>query len=165
VRRLPRAHLGDGGHDLRPDTDTADCVVHGVLAVRHAELALPAVPAPDRRSCEGAIAAAVRWCDQRTSEAAEAAGNAAADAWTDAGPAADSARDAALAAHYHGKADEVRTLEDASDSYDDDASSPASRLANLADGFTVSAAEAAAAASADHDAFLAALASVYHDYA
>jgi hypothetical protein len=76
-------------------------------------------------------------------------GHASADAWTGAGPAADAARDAALAAHYHGKAGEVRTLEDASDSYDDDASSPASRLANLA----------------DPDAFLAALASVYHEYA
>ena len=28
MRRLPRAHLGDGGHDFRPDPDAADGVVH-----------------------------------------------------------------------------------------------------------------------------------------
>ena len=37
VRRLRGAHVGDGGHDVRPAPDAADGVVHGVLAVRHAE--------------------------------------------------------------------------------------------------------------------------------
>ena len=35
--RLRRADVGDGGHDLRPHAHAADGVVHGVLAVRHAE--------------------------------------------------------------------------------------------------------------------------------
>ena len=34
VRRLPGAHLDDGGHDLRPDAHAADGVVHPLLAVR-----------------------------------------------------------------------------------------------------------------------------------
>jgi hypothetical protein len=146
----------------RPDLEPALSVR---LAAAAAQLSLPAVPAPDRPVCEGAIAASVRWCDHRTGEAAEAAGQASADAWTDAVPAANAARDAAFAAFYHAKADEVRTLEDASDSHDDDASSPASRLADLANGFTMSAVEAAATAAADPDAFLAALANIYHEYA
>jgi hypothetical protein len=33
MRRVPFADLGDGGHDLRPDADAADRVVHRVLAV------------------------------------------------------------------------------------------------------------------------------------
>ena len=46
------ADVGDGGHDLRPDADAADGVVHRVLAVRHAEGrdlgAEPAAGAGDR---------------------------------------------------------------------------------------------------------------------
>jgi Transposase zinc-ribbon domain len=37
VRRLSRGHVGGGGHDLRPDPDAADGVVHRVLAARHSE--------------------------------------------------------------------------------------------------------------------------------
>ena len=37
VRGLRCSYLGDGWHDLRPDVDAADRVVHGVLAVRHPE--------------------------------------------------------------------------------------------------------------------------------
>ena len=37
MRRVQFADLGDGGHDLRPDADAADGMVHRVLAVRHAE--------------------------------------------------------------------------------------------------------------------------------
>ena len=49
---MQAADLGDGGHDLRPDADAADGVVHRVLAVRHAEGrdlgAEPAAVAGDR---------------------------------------------------------------------------------------------------------------------
>ena len=52
VRQVQFADLGDGGHDLRPDADAADRVVHRVLAVRHAEGrhlgAEPAAVAGDR---------------------------------------------------------------------------------------------------------------------
>src|ERR1035441_4543651 len=34
-RRLGVSDLGDRGHDLRPDADAADCVVHSLLVVRH----------------------------------------------------------------------------------------------------------------------------------
>src|SRR6266536_1390732 len=37
MRRVQLADLGDGGHDIRPDADAADRMVHRVLAVRHAE--------------------------------------------------------------------------------------------------------------------------------
>jgi hypothetical protein len=70
----------------RPDLEPALSVR---LAAAAARLALPAVSAPDRRACERAIAAAVRWCDQRTGEAAEAAGHPSAAALMDADPAAD----------------------------------------------------------------------------
>src|SRR4029077_4962564 len=54
---LPRAHVGDGGHDLRPDPDAADGVVHRLLAVRHAERrhlgAEPAAVAGDRLLPDG----------------------------------------------------------------------------------------------------------------
>jgi hypothetical protein len=35
MRQVQFADLGDGRHDLRPDADPADGVVHRVLAVRH----------------------------------------------------------------------------------------------------------------------------------
>src|SRR5512132_751998 len=37
VRGLWPPDLGDSGHDLRPDADAADCLVHGLLVVRHGQ--------------------------------------------------------------------------------------------------------------------------------